>query len=67
MLNPIVVVALIALFKALAEQYLPGFPISEELINSVVVFLLGLFGLYAVQAFARRYLPGLFKRGLLKD
>lgn len=67
MLDPIIVAALVALLKALADKYLPGFPISAELVNAVVVFLLGLFGLNAVKAGARKYMPSLFVRGLLNS
>lgn len=36
-----VITALVALLKVLAETYLPGMPISAELINSVLVILCG--------------------------
>lgn len=67
MLDPVIVGALVVILKVLADKFLPGFPISEELLNAVVVFLLGLFGLNAVKAGARKFLPVLFKRGLLKS
>lgn len=67
MLDPLIVAALVLLLKQLADVYLPGFPISEELIYAVVVFLLGLFGLEAVKAGARKFAPSAFERGLLKD
>jgi hypothetical protein len=64
MLDPIVLAALIALLKRLAEVYLPQFPISEELINAVILFLVGLFANLSVRAGVRRYAPQLFERDL---
>lgn len=66
MLDPLVLAALVALVKAIFDAYLPQFPVSEELITAVIVFLLGLFGVEVVKAAARKVLPGLFSRGLLK-
>jgi len=65
MLDPLVIAALVALVKRLVEVYLPQFPISEELINAVIVFLVGLFGYMSVRAGARKFAPQLFERGLL--
>ena len=65
MLNPLVFAALVALLKAIADAYLPQFPISEELIYTLVLALLALFGVgvgvRSVERFAPRY------RGLFKD
>ena len=65
MLDPIVLAALVALVKVLADTYLPQFPISEELVYTLIAALLGLFGLSATKAGARRFMPSLFERGLL--
>lgn len=67
MLDPLVIAALVALVKAIFDAYLPQFPVSEDLIYAVIVFLLGLFGFELVKAGARKVWPGLFSRGLLKD
>jgi len=67
MLDPLVLAALVALVKVIADTYFPQFPLSEELIFSVVVFLLGLFGVEVVKAGARKFAPSVFSRGLLKD
>lgn len=61
MLDPIVIAALVALIKVIFDAYLPQFPVSEELIYAVIVFLLGLFGLNIVKAGVRRFMPGLRK------
>ena len=72
MLDPAIHAALLALVVAilnwLVNTFLPGFPISLELINSIAVtivsFLLGLFGL---EWFKRSsYARGLQEKGLLK-
>lgn len=67
MLDPILLAALVALVKRLVEVYLPDFPISEELLNAVIVFLLGLFGSHVFKAGAQKFAPALFSRGLLKE
>ena len=51
-----VVIAFVALLKVLAETYLPGFPISAELINTVIMSLLAFLGVQVVEA-----LPGVRK------
>ena len=65
MLDPLVLAALVAIIKRLVEVYLPQFPISEELINAVILFLVGLFAHMAVRTGARKFAPQLFERGLL--
>ena len=66
MLDPIVLAALVALVKVIVDTYLPQFPVSEELVYTLIVALLGLFGLQVVRATARKFAPQLFVRGLLK-
>jgi hypothetical protein len=45
----VVVVAFVALLKAVAEAYLPNFPISLDLINTVILALLALVGVDVVE------------------
>ena len=67
MLEPAVVTALVLLLSALAKQFLPDFPISDALINSIVVALLSWLGLevgkYALPTATK---DAARKRGLLK-
>ena len=65
MLNPLVFAALVALFKAIADAYFPQFPISEELIYTLILSLLALFGVEVGVAGVARFAPkarGLFKK-----
>jgi hypothetical protein len=64
MLDPIVLAALVALVKVIADTYFPQFPISEELIYALIAALLGLFGLEVVKVGVQRFAPT--KRGLFK-
>jgi hypothetical protein len=52
-LKNVVFVALVAFLKVLAENYLPAFPITAELINSLLLALLGLVGVDVVEYAAR--------------
>lgn len=63
-----VVTALVALLKVLAENYLPSFPISAELINSVILSLLALLGVSVVDVAAKGYIArnNLKERGIWK-
>jgi len=65
MLDPLVLAALVALIKIVFDTYLPQFPISEELIYAVIVFLLGLFGVELVKTGVRKFAPR--ARGLFKE
>jgi hypothetical protein len=65
MLNPLVLAAIVALVKAIADAYFPQFPISEELIYTLIVALLGLFGLEVVKAGVQKFAPKLVERGLI--
>jgi hypothetical protein len=49
-----VFLAIVALLKVLAETYLPNFPISVELINTVLLALLALVGVDVVEFAARK-------------
>ena len=51
-----VVAAFVALLKAIVDAYLPGFPISAELINTLILALLALAGVEVVPV-----LPGVRK------
>jgi len=64
----VVVTALVALLKVLAETYLPNFPISAELINSVIVGLLAMLGVSVGEFTARGFIArhDLKSRGLWK-
>ena len=59
MLSPLVLAALVTLIKVVFEVYLPQFPITPELINSILVVLLGWFGLEGVKAGVAKYRPQL--------
>lgn len=48
-----VFLALVALLKVIAEAYFPQFPISAELINSLLLALLALVGVDIVEFRAR--------------
>ena len=48
-LKNVVFVAGIAFLKVLAENYLPNFPITAELINSLLLALFGLVGVDVVE------------------
>lgn len=41
MLDPILLAALVEILKRLAEIYLPSLPITTELINAILLLLLG--------------------------
>lgn len=43
MLDPVVLAALVELVYQICVRYIPQFPISRELINAIIVALLGLF------------------------
>lgn len=66
MIKTAVVAAVVFLLKVLAEAYLPMFPISTELINSLVLGLLGLFGIEVVEFMAKKKIASLRERGLWK-
>lgn len=66
MLDPLVLAALVQLIKVILDTYFPNVPITIELINAILVIILGWFGLEVVKAGARRYAPQLYERGLLK-
>lgn len=66
MLKYAVVAAFVALLKVLAETYLPTFPISTELINSVVLGLLAMLGVEVVEFAAMGVVSNLRSRGLWK-
>lgn len=66
MFDPVVIAALVELVYVLVQQFLPGFPISKELINAIIIALLGLFAFKAaVQPLVRKFMPKLNERGLL--
>jgi hypothetical protein len=65
-LNAAVIAALVALISALVKQFLPQFPISDELINSIIVALLGLFGLEGLKLLFPAAVRNLQDRNLLK-
>lgn len=52
-LKSTVFLALVALADAIVKAYLPQFPISTELINSLLLALAGLVGVDVVEYFAR--------------
>ena len=57
MLSPLLLAALVELFKTLFETYLPNIPITAELINSVLVIVLSWFGLEVVKIGVATYAP----------
>lgn len=61
-----VVAALVALISAVLKAYLPQFPVSDELINSIIVALLGLFGLEGAKLLFPKVTTTLRDRHLLK-
>ncbi len=63
-----VITALVALLKVVAEAYFPQFPISAELINSVILGLLTLLGVSVVDVAAKAYIArnNLKERGIWK-
>jgi hypothetical protein len=64
MLDPILLALIVEVLKRLAEIYLPSLPISVELINAVILLLLGASGLLTVRAGVRKFAPQLFERNL---
>ena len=57
MLSPLVLAALVALVKVIFETYLPQFPVTAELIYSVIVVILGWFGLEVFKAGVKKFTP----------
>jgi hypothetical protein len=57
MLDPLVIAAVVALVKVFFDVYLPQFPVSAELIYSIIVFLLGLFGAGLAKALIIKVAP----------
>jgi hypothetical protein len=64
MIKLAVVTAFVALLKVLAETYLPTFPISAELINTVILALLSALGVSVVEVAAKGFVGDLKNRGL---
>jgi len=67
MLNPLVFLALVALIRAIADAYFSNFPLSDELINTLLVALLALFGVEVGVAGVRKFYPAAIRNGLVKD
>jgi hypothetical protein len=66
MIDPVVVAALVALISAIVKAYLPQFPVSDELINAIIVALLGLFGLEGAKYLFPKVTGALRQKNLLK-
>jgi hypothetical protein len=66
MLDPLIVVALVALLSALVKQFLPQFPISDELITAIVVTLASWLGLEIGKAVLPKVANNMRARGLMK-
>jgi len=68
MLDPLIVAALVELLYIICQQFFPQFPISKELINAIVLALLGLFAFKAgVQPVVRRFAPKMNENGLISE
>ena len=65
MLDPIVLAAIVALVKIVIDTYFPQFPVSAELINAVIVFLIGLFVREGIKTAFPAQTAALKERGLL--
>lgn len=66
MIKKAVLTAFVVLLKVIAENYLPGFPISVELIDTIILALAALFGVDVVEFAAKRAVANLSLRGLWK-
>lgn len=68
MLEPLIAAILILILKAIADTFLPGVPVSDELINAIVIGLIGWLGLGGVKAVLPSYTKSkLMQKGLLKE
>ena len=61
MLSPLILAALVELVKSIFTVYLPQVPITAEFINSVLVIVIGWFGLEAVKFGVSNFMPSLNK------
>jgi hypothetical protein len=66
MIKLVVVVAFVELLFVIVWAYLPGFPISKELINTIVLAILALLGVDVVEFAAKKAVAKLHERGLWK-
>ena len=57
MLDPVLIALLVEALKRLAEIYLPSLPITAELINAIILLLLGLQARNLVVAGVARFAP----------
>lgn len=66
MIKLVVVAAFVELLYVIAQAYLPGFPISKELVNTIVLAVLALLGVDVVEVAAKGLVAKMRARGLWK-